>query len=79
MQISQTNVYAGGNPSSAADLIGELLQEQLDSQLTCTQGTTTAEGLWGQNAQGITFSAIGNVTYTLTGGNDYSAGVQWRW
>ena len=34
---------------------------------------STADGLWGQNAQGITFSATGNTTYTLTGGVDYSA------
>jgi hypothetical protein len=32
-----------------------------------------SEGLWGQDAQGVTFSAIGNVTYNLSGGVDYSA------
>mgnify|MGYP007000201669 len=43
----------------------------------CTAFTpfTTAQGLWSQNAQDTTFSAIGNVTYTLGGGEDYSAGV----
>ena len=33
---------------------------------------TTGDGLWGQNAQGITFSATGNTTYTLGGGVNYS-------
>jgi hypothetical protein len=27
----------------------------------------------GSNAQGVTFAAIGNKTYTLAGGVDYSA------
>ena len=36
---------------------------------------TVAQGLWGSNAQDTTFSAIGNVTYTLGGGEDYQAGV----
>jgi len=35
--------------------------------------TSTGTGNWGVNAQGITFSAAGNVTYNLTGGVDYSA------
>ena len=35
--------------------------------------TATATGNWGVNAQGITFSAAGNLTYNLTGGVDYSA------
>ena len=36
-------------------------------------GVSTADGAWGQNAQGVTFSATGNTTYTLTGGVDYSS------
>ena len=34
---------------------------------------TSGDGTWGQNAQGVTFSAVGNVSYTLVGGKDYSA------
>jgi phage tail sheath protein FI len=34
---------------------------------------TTGEGQWGQDAQGIQFAAIGNKTYTMGGGVDYSA------
>ena len=33
---------------------------------------STADGLWGQDAQGITFSATGNTTYALAGGIDYA-------
>ena len=33
---------------------------------------STGDGLWGLGAQGVTFSAIGNATYTLNGGVDYS-------
>ena len=36
---------------------------------------TDGDGLWGQDAQGITFAAIGNTTYTLTGGKNYSTGA----
>ena len=66
------NVYAGGNPSSAADAhFGTApLPTGFSSGFT---KNTTAEGLWGQNAQGITYSAIGQVTYPLLGGVDYSA------
>ena len=66
------NVYAGGNPSAAADShFGTApLPTGFSSGFT---KNTTAEGLWGQNAQGITYSAIGQVTYPLLGGVDYSA------
>lgn len=36
-------------------------------------GITTAQGLWNEPAQDKSFSAIGNVTYTLLGGNDYAS------
>ena len=35
---------------------------------------TTADGLWGLNAQGVQFSSVGNITYELTGGLDYQEG-----
>jgi hypothetical protein len=65
-------VYAGGNPSSAADTYWGTDPIATGFSTACTK-TTTSEGLWGQNAQGITFSAVGNVTYTLTSGTDYSS------
>jgi hypothetical protein len=72
-------VYAGGNPSSAADAYWGTAPRA--TGFTTYSGVpsasftpiTTSGGLWGQSAQDVTFSAIGNVTYTLTGGVDYSA------
>ena len=49
-------------------------QVQLDSSCLLWSALTpftTGEGQWGQDAQGIQFSAIGNKTYTLGGGVDY--------
>ena len=36
---------------------------------------TDGDGLWGQDAQGVTYAAIGNNTYTFTGGKNYSTGA----
>jgi hypothetical protein len=73
------NVYAGGNPSSAADAyhgtapVATGFTTYSGVAAASFQPISTADGLWGLNAQGVTFSAIGNVTYTLSGGVDYSA------
>ena len=44
---------------------------------------TVGEGQWGQDAQGIVFSGIGNKTYSLTGGKDYGTDgvgfIKLRW
>ena len=37
-------------------------------------GITTAAGLWGQDAQDVSFASVGNITYTLKGGKDYASG-----
>ena len=64
-------VYAGGNVSAAAD--GFHGTEPVATGFsTSFTPFTTAEGLFGQAAQDVTFSAIGNKTYTLTNGKDYS-------
>ena len=65
-------IYAGNNPSSAADSYWGTAPRATGFSTAFTT-YTTAQGLWGQNAQDITFSAIGNKTYTLSGGVDYSA------
>ena len=66
-------IYAGVNPSSAADAYHNTTPNAAGFS---TSGSfsklTTAQGLWGQDAQGVTFSAIGNVTYTFGGGENYS-------
>jgi hypothetical protein len=65
-------IYAGNNPSSAADSYWGTTPRATGFSTAFT-AITTAGGLWGQNAQDITFNAIGNKTYTLSGGVDYSA------
>jgi len=37
-------------------------------------GISTAAGLWGQDAQDVSFASVGNITYTLKGGKDYATG-----
>ena len=68
------NVYAGYNPSNARDNYWNT-EPRATGFGTAFTKFTTAQGLWGQPAQDNTFSAIGNVTYTLGGGEDYSAGI----
>jgi hypothetical protein len=73
------NVYAGGNPSNATDSYHGTIP--VATGFTTYSGVKSASftpislsgGLWGQNAQGITYTAVGNVSYTLGGGVDYSA------
>ena len=67
-------VYAGRNPSTDADNYFGTTPRAVGFSTDYT-AITTAGGLWGQKAQDVTFSAIGNVTYSLGGGVDYSAGI----
>ena len=67
-----SQIYAGSNPSSAADSYHGTSPRAVGFSTAFTP-YTTSQGLWGQNAQGITFSSIGNESYTLAGGVDYSA------
>ena len=64
--------YAGVNPSSDPDTFWGTVPRATGFS-TAFVPYTTSEGLWGQNAQGITFSALGNVGYAFSGGKDYSA------
>ena len=73
------NVYAGGNPSNAVDAYHGTIP--VATGFTTYSGVKAAsftpisigDGLWGLEAQGVTYTAIGNVTYSLGGGVDYSA------
>ena len=73
-----SQIYAGGNPSSAADAFHGTTPRAVgfttySGDTASFSPITLSDGLWGQTAQGVTFSAIGNKTYTLSGGVDYSA------
>jgi hypothetical protein len=65
-------LYAGYNPSQAGDSYNGTVPVATGFSTSFTK-YTIGQGLWGQNAQGVTFSAIGNKTYSLGGGVDYSA------
>ena len=75
--LNSANIFASANPSSVG------LTTYLAATPTPTPTgfsaaytkVTDGDGLWGQDAQGITFAAIGNTTYTLTGGKNYSSGA----
>jgi len=72
IQNNSAYVYAGYNPSNAHDATWNTTPRALGFS-TQFQANTFAQGLWGQEAQGITFSGLGNISYTLLGGVDYSA------
>ena len=66
------NIYAGANPSEALDAY-YLTNPRATGFSTDFTPVTTADGLFGLDAQNTTFSALGNVSYTFGGGKDYSA------
>ena len=66
------NIYAGYNPSQGDDTVNGTYPRATGFSTDFT-AITAGDGLWGQDAQGITFAALGNVNYTLAGGVDYSA------
>jgi hypothetical protein len=70
--LNSNFIFAGYNPSQAEDTYWNTLPIASGFSTSFTP-YTVSEGLWGQEAQGIKFSSIGNVSYTLLGGVDYSA------
>jgi hypothetical protein len=67
-----SHVYAGYNISQAADAVWGTTPTSTGFSSGFTK-VTSGDGLWGLDAQGVTFSATGNTTYSLTGGKNYSA------
>ena len=65
------NIYAGYNPSQADDTFHSSYPRATGFSTDFT-AVTTGDGLWGQEAQGVTFAALGNINYTFAGGVDYS-------
>ena len=76
LATSSAYVYGGDNPSAGVDTYNNTFP--IATGFKAGIGSvgfipfTEGEGLWHTNAQGTTFSAIGNVTYTFAGGIDYS-------
>jgi hypothetical protein len=65
-------IYGGGNPSNAIDGYWKTDPVATGFSTDFTK-VTAGDSLWGVNAQGVTYSAIGNKSYLLTSGIDYSA------
>jgi len=71
------NVYAGYNVSQGIDANWGTAPRATGFSTALGNAASyvpvsTADGLWGQDAQGVTFSATGNTTYTFGGGVNYS-------
>ena len=66
------NIYAGINPSNAKDTNWGTTPRASGFSTSCTP-VTTGDGLWSQDAQGVTFSVLGNISYELSGGQDYGS------
>lgn len=67
-------LFAGYNPSSGNDSFHNTFPVAVGFEVPASYDSfELSDGVWGQNAQGVTFSAIGNKTYTLDGGLDYSS------
>jgi hypothetical protein len=62
-------VYVGDNPSDNTNPNEKVSQTGFSSGFV---GLSTAQGQWNLPAQGKTFSALGNVTYNLSGGKNYT-------
>ena len=65
-------IFAGYNPSQDHDTYWNTTPLAAGFSTAYTANTTSA-GVWGVEAQGVTFSSIGNKSYSLAGGVDYSS------
>ena len=72
LAVNSQYIFAGKSPSIEDDSVWGT-SPAAGGFRTGTDPYTTTEGTWGQNAQSIVFSGIGNKTYPLAGGKDYSA------
>jgi hypothetical protein len=67
------NIYAGYNISQA-EVTSTYASKPVATGFSAGfTPVTIGDGLWGLNSQGVTFTGVGNLSYTLNGGVDYSA------
>jgi hypothetical protein len=69
LAVYSNYVYVGDNPSDELNPNEPVVATGFSAEFT---EFTNSEGLWNVDAQDKTYSALGNVTYTLSGGKDYS-------
>jgi len=73
LALNSNYIYAGDNPSTGNDTYNNVYPQPTGFSTNFTK-ITEASGGWNVAAQGLTFSGVGNATYTLSGGVNYSAG-----
>jgi len=73
LALNSQNVYVGINPSVGNDSYNNTTPLATGFQSDGYTPITESAGAWNQKVQGVTFSALGNVSYTFGGGVDYSA------
>jgi hypothetical protein len=69
LSVYSNYVYVGDNPSDELNVNEPVVATGFS---TAFVEYTNSEGLWNKDAQDKTYSALGNVTYNLSGGKDYS-------
>ena len=69
LAVYSNYVYAGDNPSNELNPNEPIVATGFSEAFT---EFTNSEGLWNVDVQDKTYSALGNVTYTLSGGKDYN-------
>ena len=72
--LNSNYIYAGKSIGDAMDSYWKTnpVASGFSSAFTAK---TVASGVWGVSSENTAFNLIGNVSYTLTGGNDYSTGI----
>jgi len=77
LALNSANVFASANPSSVGlTTYRASIPTPVPTGFSAAYTKVTdGDGLWGQDAQGVTYAAIGNTTYTFTGGKNYSSGA----
>ena len=77
-------IYAGYNVSQASDAVWNTsptvtgFQTYSGVRGASFNPLSDTAGLWGQDAQGVTFTAIGATTYTLRGGVGYTTAANYN-
>jgi hypothetical protein len=72
LAVYSNYVYVGDNPSDELNVNEPVVATGFS---TAFVEYTNTEGLWNKDAQDKTYSALGNVTYNLSGGKDYNGEV----
>jgi len=71
LAIYSNYVYAGDNPSDDLIPSEDVVQVGFSESNNGFGPLSSTDGLWNIDAQDKVYSALGNVTYNLTGGQDY--------